>query len=316
MSNQEQVSVRKKKADLWEKAIVTSFRDLQWKNLKDRVFCPPSNLELGGNIERAFGDSFAIAGESVFLLEMKSTESQIPDEWSGGEKLSLASLRKKLEGARGKKFSEISSMLHTSLRAHHFLYWSEDSSGFGPEVWPGALVISPYLSEVSLRRMGVNFPELSAFVSASTLAVWDVVGDPPKAVRSSFANRIFEDKVALVSTMATSKKTSEYVKFSLGVAPCVMQEYIEWLLSEQQEQDLPINALLVSRNGNLCRHVSHVSELREILSAIIDNKVRMNLVARCNVEAERLEVLTGVTVIDDGEYEKKSDPEFRNRIAY
>lgn len=116
--------------------------------------------------------------------------------------------------------------------------------------------------------------------------------------------------------MATSKETSDYVKFSLGVAPCVMQEYIEWLLSEQQEQDLPINALLVSRNGNLCRHVSHVSELREILSAIIDNKVQMNLVARCNVEAERLEVLTGVTVIDDGEYEKKSDPEFRNRIAY
>lgn len=276
---------KKKRAELWEKTIVTSFRDLQWKRKSHECVAPPSNIELGGNIERAFGDSIAVVDERVFLLEMKSTLSHIPDEWVGGEKLALSALRKKLENTNG-EVAPLVEMLHLSLRSHHFIYWSEDTSGFGPKYWPGALVISPYVFQITSRRLANSYPDLHDFVSGSTLGIRGENG-AQKAVTSAFADRILTDTVALFTSRSLGKNCGNtYVEYSLGISPSEMLRYLEWLLQDQQEKDLPINALLVTASGNVCRHVGHVSEVDVILRALIEGDDQLEIKAQVDVEKD------------------------------
>lgn|GEM_PF-3992885 len=305
----------KKRADLWGKTIVSAFRDLQWKKNPSGVSAPPTNVELGGNIERAFGDSLALANSRVLLLEMKSTFSRIKDEWKGGEKLALASLRKKVANDQI-KFRSISSMLHRSFRAHHFLYWSEDASSFGPDVWPGALVVSPYIYRINIDLFSGAFPLLDDMMSSSSLAIFGQDNVVDATVEVMFADRIFSDKAGVLSWMHTEKDGSmSLVRYPLGLTPLEMREYLQWLLSEQNEKDLPINALLASVDGNLCRHVSHISDVELILEAMLSNDASMNLKAEKRIEKERWEGVDVGPVMDQKDYETSADPVVRNVLV-
>lgn len=307
--------MRGKKADLWEKTIVSAFRDLQWKNNPSGVFAPPTNVELGGNIERAFGDSLALANSRVLLLEMKSTLSSIKDEWKDGEKLALASLRKKVANDRV-KFRSISPMLHRSFRAHHFLYWSEDTSSFGPDVWPGALVVTPYVYRVNIDLFSGAFPLLDEMMNFSSLAIFGQNNVVDATVEVLFADRIFGEKAGVLSWMHTDKDGAmSLVRYPLGLTPFEMMEYLQWLLSEQKEKDLPINALLASADGNLCRHVSHISDVQLILEAMLSNDASMNLKAEKRIEAGRWEGVGVGLVMTQEDYEASADPVVRNALV-
>ncbi|WP_329750530.1 hypothetical protein [Stenotrophomonas maltophilia] len=277
----EEENAGEKKADLWEKTIVTTFRDLQWTHKPKNVVSPPSSVEFSGKIESAFGDAVSPVNGRFFLFEMKSTRGKIKRERQDG-KLAYVSLLKKVrktfDGEPGGDFG----MLWNSMRFHHFLYWSEDASEFGPGLWPGALSFSSYLSEMSELGGEEVLARLQDVLSDSTLVV-DLPDQRLKAVKSAFASRLFDDSVALITRRKQANGTPT-VRYGLGASAMEIHSYVLWLLEEQREQDLPINALLASGDGVVCRHVSHVAELVAILEVLMDSSPKNTPVARVDLE--------------------------------
>ncbi|MBB6337479.1 hypothetical protein FHR59_001689 [Xanthomonas arboricola] len=274
--------IRKKKADLWEKTIVTAFRDMQWAHRPRQNFYPPSNIDLDGNIERAFGDSVALLNDKLFLFEMKSTKEKIKDEWRDG-KLAFRSLRRKVAKTAAGESEGNKNFLHLSMRIHHFLYWSEDASNFGPDLWPGALSFSPYLMGVA-DKLQIGPMQLTDLIGESTLAVPDG-HEALKAVNSAFVSRLFDDRVSLVSKREIGKNSC-LVSYGLGASPKEISLYLHWLLEEQSEADLPINVLLANNAGTVCRHVSHISELILLLDTMMSSSPTEGVVARVNLEVK------------------------------
>ncbi|MBV6794047.1 hypothetical protein [Xanthomonas euvesicatoria] len=279
----------KKKASLWEKTIVTAFRDLQWKYKSKDKPLPSTNVGLDGNSERALGDGIVAADDRLYLLEIKAEDTGRSAEWeSGDEKRAYLSLKEALNLANASKSKEtaLQGFFIRSLRAHHFLYWTPSPRPGNPLVRPGALTISPYLLDVAIHAPINNLTILQDIFSNNAIAIKSTIGPTssfePKAKIS--AHRIFDDTGKILN-FSTTQGT---LALRLGLTPSELKSYVEDLISYQSEKDLPINAILASENGDICQHVSHLDDLFALLESLIKNPNIDAPVDLSKIETERL----------------------------
>ncbi|TAA10888.1 hypothetical protein [Pseudoxanthomonas winnipegensis] len=278
-----------KKASLWEKTIVTAFRDLQWKYKSKDKPVPSTNVGLAGNSERALGDGIVAADDRLYLLEIKAEKSGRSAEWQpGDEKRAYSSLKDALNLASVSRSNEaaLQGFFIQSLRAHHFLYWTPSPKPGNPLIRPGALTISPYLLDAAIHAPINNLKISQEIFSNNAIAIKSTTGPTssfePKAKIS--AHRIF-DGTGKILNFSIMRGT---LALRLGLTPAELKSYVETLISYQEEKDLPINAILASENGDLCQHLSHLDDLLALLESLINSPNVEAPVDLSKIETKRL----------------------------
>lgn len=164
-------------ARLWEDTIVIALRDLQWTRYASqlssdetvaRVY-PSTFVKLDGVAEQTLGDLVVEDdNERFYLLEIKSTQAQIEDEWRRGKRRESKSQPKwpclKLVSTLADLADEsldddvrdyFLSMIKASRVAHLFAYWMEDYSGDIENV-TGAIMVESYVSGIIRCRKNAS----------------------------------------------------------------------------------------------------------------------------------------------------------------
>lgn len=272
---------RTKQAQLWEKSVVQAFRDLQWLLVANRSEMPDINVPFAGKIEAAFGDGIVSADEKLFLLEFKANSAGKSAEWRD-KKLSYQSLEAALKSVGSEQERQaMDGWFELSMRGHLFLYWSAEGRGKDSRVIPGDLAISSYLLDVARKSPICGFEPCIDLSTFNSIAVpRGELADVYEPKVQVCASRLFDRTASLVRQLPAK----DPVALTLGLTPHQMQGYVAWLLERQILRDLPINALLASRNGAICQHISHVDDLADLLIELMNHPKPQRLSLSSDVE--------------------------------
>lgn len=139
----------------WEDTIVMALRDTQWMVEGGADVSAPRLprlfIKFDGPTEQTLGDLAFQEGERFYLFEVKSSSEGIKSEWNKvvkGEprrKRAFDTLTKLTRAANAQHCSaEIAQAFWTSLRCHHFIYWSDEM--FDSSDTFGNIMVEPYIS--------------------------------------------------------------------------------------------------------------------------------------------------------------------------
>lgn len=269
---------RPKQADLWESTIAVAVRDMQWICRRDTSVAPEANLNMKGRAETALGDSFVTARDRMYLFELKSTEDGKEREWKeGGEKRAYLALAASLEGFDDKSEEErleIMRMLWASVRSHYFVYWDGSGATSAGE-HDGGLVFSSYLLDSAQHMLDKSNDKAST--PAKLLKTFSLTdrrassGQRDNAFKQLSLVRLFQ-RTAFALRMKIDQGAIVRATEPVGLRPAELQKYVDWLVGMNKGGCLPINALLVSRDGTFIRHVSDISQAAQLLANISAKK--------------------------------------------
>lgn len=160
---------------LAESSVVIAFRDWQWKHRPADAPALPFMIVMEGNAESMLGDLQISAADRFFLLEVKSTQDTIHEEWSKwnytknkpNPKLLFKRLCTVLSNlgsahdASGKvvnatKLEQCLEFINSSIVSHHFLYWNETDADFQIEPYYFGCLRNNGFDTSSLKAAGVT----------------------------------------------------------------------------------------------------------------------------------------------------------------
>lgn len=287
---------------LWEDTIITALRDMQWLNLQRlsretedlvrmmRVY-PPGFLKLDGHAESSIGDVAMKEGERFFLIEVKSEEHAVRDEWQAGP----AKDQEKELLARLKGLPEANEpMFKLCLRGHFVAYWS-GARKRPKEHWvPGEIVTEPYyLACARLRRncdvaedVGLDHPgikySIGVVLEADLLAQERTIAESLSAYLARAEQKADKPtRPTIPQTTATlldlfSSKVSVGVRVNAtrlhapqpaGLEAEEFQAYLTFLTAHRTET--PVHAVVLTSHGSFFRVVADTAHL----AALLDGKL-------------------------------------------
>jgi hypothetical protein len=287
---------------LWEDTIVTALRDMQWLNIAASHYdadnliemlqvYPPVFLKLDGNAESKIGDVAMKQDERFFLIEVKSEEHAIRDEWQAGRrKDEEKALLARLKGLP----SDDEAMFRLCLRGHLLTYWS-GARKRPTDIWvPGQIWAEPYyLGCARLRRncdvmqdVGLPFPDDDYLLEIEREAA------QPRDLRS--ISEDLQRRLDTKTTTACSTRAGYQLAISatllqvfsgkvrvgkrlesghlwqpeaLGLTRDEFEEYLRFLVPKGEEE--PLHAVALTTHGSFYRIVTDTAHL----GALIDGKL-------------------------------------------
>jgi len=268
------------KERLIEKTVVGAFRD--WLKNQIPTEIRTTIVEVGSKAESKIGDALLRNKEKIYLLEFKSSDETIKEEWSNGRKNSNLKLRSEI--TRIGELDQSSApedhpIIFKSHLCHHFLFWNPTSSG--DSVNYGHLVVEPYLTATnrlggfSTRKskekdklesgldkgLGMVKKYYPAFLTEpDEMHEYDHSEAQCIQKLSRFtADQIIQD-VAVIGV-----DSSEQFYRECGLQLKDFQEYVNFLCGGESQT---IHALLISKYGTLCEVIHSTSELKKIFDSI------------------------------------------------
>lgn len=285
--------VQEKSATLWEKTIVRAVRDLQWHYNGTKYFGPEFSIEFDGNIERALGDGVVSANDRLYLLELKGDAKRKHTEWSEDPgKLPFEALRRSLLNTAEATKGEMDPMHVLSMRGHLFAYWEALDAYNRSAYRPGAVVASSYLLDIAEKSPVAIEAKAKDLAANFSLGIQKDLSNKEVFVQvhQILASRLFTGTSALLQLTGEGE-----IAAPLGLNTTEMHTYVSWLIGLQKERDLRINALLMSRSGAVCQHVTNVDELMDLIERLKNDRGVSASVDLAPIETQRLDT-TEITV--------------------
>lgn len=284
----------KRKARLWEDTVVTTLRDMQWQEFckslhtmtvekaaaaSDKFLkkgaVPPGFMKMDGHAESALADvALATKAARYFLIEVKSEQKRIADEWRKGGAFRPKKVYKRLAEALGEyekvedKLSVTAQFLRIrqSLQCHLFAYWR--IVPHKEHVLGGFVAAEPYLSGC-ISQIG----DLDQTQEGAITTLFDIKCSAAFAGRGPVdpifkAVRIFDGSVEVV--LKRDGVDPDTDKFGLPITE--FKSYVDYLCSKSKLDDLdrcprPLHAVVLSTAG-FYRVASNTSQLAEILRVV------------------------------------------------
>lgn len=251
-------------ADPWEDTIVIALRDIQWmgqrgaNRLAPRL---PVFIKFDGPTEQTLGDLAYQQGERFYLFEVKSSHRAISSEWN---KIVKQKPRRKLafetlsalarKAVASPSSDDIWAALWTSLRCHHFVYWSDQL--FNADDTLGNILVEPYISGC-IRKGATRIDKASAMPALSyCTAMKEQNGELSLAARLPFS--AIRDQRGLVTT--TDKLDAKNI-VPLGEDLPRFKAYLRFLVDSGGIGDGQINAVISSDRGRFTKIVTSIDQL-------------------------------------------------------
>lgn len=285
----------KRTARLWEDTVVTTLRDMQWqefckslhkktaqevekasKSFLSQGAVPPGFMKLDGHAESSLADvALATKNARYFLIEVKSEQKRIVDEWRKGGVFRpkkvykrLAEAVKAYEGLDEKMTGAAQFLpIEQSLKCHLFAYWrvvAHKENALG-----GFVVAEPYLSGCIGQIGDHDRTQNDAIKKLRGIECHSLIAGSNGPVDPVFeAIKIFEARVRIV----IHRDGIDPEVGSFGLRFSEFNNYVNYLCSKSEVDDInhcpgPLHAVVLSTAG-FYRVVSNTSQLAEILRVV------------------------------------------------
>ena len=254
-------AIKKKVAGLWESGVATTVRDLQWLHRGD--FGPETQLTIDGLAETALGDSFVCANDRVFLFELKATAGDRSSEWrQNNEKLAYVSLKRAIDEYSSLLIDErkaLFTLFSMSHRGHHFVYWRNDPGQNRRSSKTGGLTFEPYLVACATAMSAKVAPPPLAQHIGDFFKIGEVALQEDKGTFTEISAPSLDRIFAGDACAAQFDVGGEILQLSdLGLDIDEMIIYVKWLIEKNDDQDLPVDGILCSRDGTFYRQISSI----------------------------------------------------------
>lgn len=273
-------SDKREKSRVIEKTVVGAFRDLLRIQIPAEI--KTAIVEVGSKSENKIGDALLRNKEKIYLLEFKSGDETIKEEWSNGRKNANLKLRSEITRIGELDHSSPPNdhpIIFKSHLCHHFLFWNPTSPG--DLVKYGHLVIEPYLT--ATNRLGgfstrkskePNNPESSLDKGLGMVKKYypAFLTDPDELDEEDYGDaqciqrltRFTVDQIIQdVAVIGVDSSEGGYGECGLQLKD--FQEYVNFLCGGESQT---IHALLISKYGTLCEVIYSTSELKKIFDSI------------------------------------------------
>jgi hypothetical protein len=302
-------------ARLWEISIVIALRDMQWKMRHPNAPHPEPYLSIAGGFEQSGADALLKVKGRLFFFEIKADRSKIKEEWSKENKqrrskLAFRSARRAMR-IYGKPVMppHLPSVLHQSLQCHHFIYWVATNHTGSKRA--GHLVVEPYLLGVirtrllELKHSKDASKTISEEYHLGLLSTGDFndIPSPAKFVRGPDIplSNIQKRQAALIRRAHPHDNWSK-----LGLPLSEFKGYLKDLFACQRHGHQPINAVVMSEDGQFFQHITDTSQLEAIFLRKLKAKPQVEIDSSSSDEAS-LPDNVGEVVVEDTVL--RSDPE-------
>lgn len=260
-------------ARLAESSVVLALRDTQWEIATALGRTPDLFVSLSGNNDKKLGDIKFSDGEKFYLLEAKSTQNEIKEEWKRtGKRPRKHAYRKVREIIEGINHLRIpnSSLLKMSLAAHHFLYYAYLQKEHKIRLEPYILGVqrkSGFREESDGNEYGIpsrTDEQKENLVKGLNLfnQVKIYSTTPSETQVTSFnASQLYEDSIKI--------KYGRGVELKPGLTLVDFQSYINFLCGGEDED---IEALIKTKSGALIAFSGRTNDLNNLVSSFNEFK--------------------------------------------
>ncbi|MEQ7776296.1 hypothetical protein [Xanthomonas sp. WHRI 8356] len=275
---------------LAESSVVIAFRDWQWLNRCADATIPPLMIVMEGTPESKLGDLQISASERLFLLEVKSTEDTIQEEWTkvkSDKSPNPKQLFRKtcqLLDSLGNCYDEsdeiVDQLNHDramevigqSIACHHFLYWDKATEDFR---------IEPYLTacrrkqgftkenlatrKIAIKNRGIAIETSRAYTIGSTKS-------PPHQDESIPIN--FKTISFISPHMLNEKsarlihKDANYGDYSWDFLGLQFDEFHSYIQDMCEGESFKTNCVLLSTSGKIFAHIVDTADLLSLLQKL------------------------------------------------
>ncbi|MEA9755913.1 hypothetical protein VDG64_13355 [Xanthomonas campestris pv. raphani] len=257
-----------KMARLAESSVVVALRDTQWEIAQAHGCKPDLFVSLSGNTDKKLGDVKFSRDEKFYLIEAKSTSSEIWEEWQRGSstprKHAHRKVREIIEGLPGKSSPDYLNLFNISLAAHHFLYYSFATGEH-------ELAMEPYALATQIRG---GFEE----IEGAEYGVTRTDQQKLRLLRGLRASKKFElfdcilrKKISRFLIQQLYQKTVEIHEasplntiISLGVPLKQFQIYVDFLCDGKTEE---IETLIKTTSGKLIAFSGETNSLHQLVAS-------------------------------------------------
>jgi hypothetical protein len=307
-----------RRARLWEDTIVLALRDVQWQVALSKqnasqadwpqLYRPSRIIKLDGRAESSLGDVALRTDHRFLLIEVKSTEERVKDEWWKGS-FKAKKLYKRLATMvdAAKSSGGVASLMRDlSLRGHLVAFWDPGTNE--GEIRLGNIELEPYLQAVIDSRTAESPVEPGMITDLSMPRVHPYLLEDP--VDQFWCMDVFDltnDQFLVGYVDPNTSVTARRSIGPIGLSREEFQAYVNYLTgtfgSAKNRPGEPINAVVQTVQHGFFQVVTTTKQLADILDSSFDYLPALTtLLEKQRAENERrlVEVTNSTVAADDG----------------
>jgi hypothetical protein len=260
----------------WEDTVVLALRDIQWMDqFRERPSAPPLPelfIKLDGNTEKTLGDLIFESGEKFYLFEVKPGRTKISSEWNktdreGNRKQKTAyQVLSAAVEAWNKDAATWKSLIETSLRCHHFVYWS--NKVFDTDDTFGNILVEPYIC--ACMAIGGQPDEMKGVLMPVCdppfeVGIPDWTGNTYNVSQMLPFSMLRAGKAHVVQAVGTARNQHLALVEGFGVDLDLFKHYLQFICDNAGEGG-EIHAVICSDRNRFAKVITSIKDLERQLS--------------------------------------------------